>query len=295
MALVNSGLRPYGDVGNLFVYESGGVMNQNQWITNINSRLNNNLSLFAFYTLAYAHSNSDGSGSSPANPYNLAADYGRATIDTRHRFVFGGSMTTLWALRFSPFIIARSGNPFDITAGRDLNGDTQFDDRPAFATDLSRPSVMETKFGNFDTQPLPGSTLIPRNYGNGPTSFTVNLRVSRTFGFGPERSSAAPSGGGGGYGGGGGRGGMRGGGLGGMRMGGGGRGDMFGGGSTTRRYNLTISVSARNLFNNVNYGTPIGNLASPQFGTSNTLAGGFGPGGSVANNRRIEFQARFSF
>ena len=51
-----------------------------------------NVSLFAFYTLAYARSNTDGSGSSPANPYDLAADYSRAAIDTRHRFVLGGSV-----------------------------------------------------------------------------------------------------------------------------------------------------------------------------------------------------------
>ena len=308
-ALPGTGVLPYGNIGNIFLYESAGLMNQNQWITNVNSRLNRNISLFSFFTLAYAHSNTDGSGSSPANPYNIAADYGRAAIDTRARFVLGGSMVAPWALRFSPFIIARTGNPFDITTGRDLNGDTQFDDRPAFATDLTRSSVVKTAYGNFDTNPLPGLPVIPRNYAEGPSSFTVNLRVSRTFGFGASRNQAAanrdggfgggpggdhgPGGGRGGYGGGG-RGGPGGGG--GMRMGGGGMRGMFGdGGNGEHRYNLTVSVSARNLFNHVNLGQPIGNLSSPQFGQSNTLAGGFGPGGSTANNRRLDMQVRFTF
>jgi hypothetical protein len=70
---------------------------------------------------------------------------------------------------------------------------------------------------------------------------------------------------------------------------------MFDGPSSDHRYNLTISVSARNLFNRVNPGQPIGNLSSPLFGVSNSLGGGYGPFGATANNRRIDFQARFSF
>jgi hypothetical protein len=41
---------------------------------------------------------------------------------------------------------------------------------------------------------------------------------------------------------------------------------------------------------------PIGALSSPLFGTSNSIAGGFGPGGGSASaNRRVEFQLRFGF
>ncbi len=67
------------------------------------------------------------------------------------------------------------------------------------------------------------------------------------------------------------------------------------GGSSDHRYNVTLSVSARNILNHVNPGAPVGNLSSPLFGQSTALAGGFGPGGSNANNRRLEFQLRFSF
>jgi len=41
--------------------------------------------------------------------------------------------------------------------------------------------------------------------------------------------------------------------------------------------------------------SPIGNLSSPLFGTSNAIAGGFGPGGSATANRHIEMQVRLSF
>lgn len=93
-----------------------------------------------------------------------------------------------------------------------------------------------------------------------------------------------------------------------MGGGGGGRGPggfgggMFDGGGD-KRFNLTLSVSARNLLNHTNLGMPIGNLSSPLFGQSNTLGGGFGgpggggPGGMMggAGNRRIEIQLRLSF
>lgn len=58
---------------------------------------------------------------------------------------------------------------------------------------------------------------------------------------------------------------------------------------------LTLSVSSRNLLNHLNPGPIIGNINSPLFGESNQLGGGFGAYSDGANNRRLEFQARFSF
>src|SRR2546421_1804587 len=137
-----------------------------------------------------------------------------------------------------------SGNPFNITIGRDINGDTLFTERPAFATDLSKPGVVVTRFGAFDPNPVAGEQIIPRNYGQGPGSIISNLRVSKTFGFGGERQRTAQnqgqgnrgggdrnaSGGGRGGGGGGSRGGGGGFGGGGPRGGGAGGGGGLGGG-----------------------------------------------------------------
>ena len=89
------------------------------------------------------------------------------------------------------------------------------------------------------------------------------------------------------------RGGGYGGGLGGRGLSGGG-GNPFGSGqATNRRYNLTFSISARNLFNTFNPGNPVGNLSSPLFGE--TLSVGGGPFGSASSNRRVDLQVRFSF
>jgi hypothetical protein len=47
--------------------------------------------------------------------------------------------------------------------------------------------------------------------------------------------------------------------------------------------------------NHTNPGTPVGALTSPLFGQATSLFGGVGPGGSTANNRRLEFAVRFAF
>lgn len=293
-------VRPLGTSGNVFQFESSGVFNQHQLVVNVNNRFSRALTLFATYTLNRARSNAEGAGSFPANQYDLTGEYGRSVQDTRHRLFVGGSINALpLGLRLNPFVVMNSGRPFNITVGRDLNGDTIFNDRPAFATDLTRPSVRVTPFGAFDLDPQPGQTIIPRNYGEGPSFFSVNMRLSRTFGFGGEVADARAGAGGGGGGGGGGRGGRGGGGRGGRGGGGGGggQGESFGGGGAQQRYSLTLSLNVQNLFNHTNLGPPVGNLSSPLFGQPTAGAGRFGAGGGnqAAGNRRVDVQLRFSF
>lgn len=291
-----SGVRPFGNIGNIYEYESSGVANQNQLIVTVNSRLNRKFTLFGNYSLNKANSNTDGAGTFPANQYDLSTEYGRSSIDVRQRLFLGGSFSAPWGLRFYPFVIARSGIPFNITTGRDTSGSTVFTERPAFALDPTKPGVVSYNGVLLDPRPAAGEIIIPRNFGAGPAFFSVNLRVSKTIGFGEvpgnsARSSPRQQGG---------RGGEREGRMGGP-FGRPGEGDRGGGGSSReKRYNLTFSVQAQNLFNHTNPGQPVGNLSSLLFGISTQTAGGFGfgPGGnpnSQAGNRVIEAQIRFNF
>jgi len=289
-------MRPFGTPDNIYQYESDGLFNQNQVIANFNVRAGAKLSLFGFYTLNYANSNTAGVGSFPSNSYNLAEDYGRAAFDIRNRVFVGGSWALPRGFRISPFLVASSGTPFNITVGRDLNGDSIFNDRPAFATAPFGANVVRTSYGDFDTNPSASEAPIPINYGTGPGMFSLNLRLSKTFGLGRKTggggvSAGGPGGGPGGPGGG--RGGYGGGGLGGRGLGGGGGG--FGGmaSAVNTRYSLTFSVNARNVFNIVNLAAPVGNLNSPIFGQSNAIVGFFGAGSAA--NRRIDLQAIFTF
>jgi hypothetical protein len=275
----------------LFQYSSEGIFKQNQLIANMNIRAGAKLSLFGFYSLSFANGDTSGAGSVASNSNYLLADYGRASYDVRNRLFFGGMFVVPFGLRLSPFIVANSGMPFNITLPNDLNGDSVYNDRPAFA-DSTTTNPVVTKWGTFDLNAT-GKQPIPINYGQAKPTFTVNLRVARTFGLGPKLekggTNQAGAGGPGGDHRGGGGGGRGPGGFGGF----GGMGGMFGGGSTNRKYSLTVSASARNLLNHVNAAPPSGVLGTELFGQSTSLAGG--PFGEGSANRRIELQMTFGF
>ena len=212
-----------------------------------------------------------------------------------------------WNVTLNPFIIAQAGRPFNITQGNDINRDALFTERPTFGQLQSRCNELNLTASFCNVGSRDPNAIIPRNFGTGPSYFSVNMRVGRNFGFGhtaqaqgrtgdDTRGSGRSSGGGIPAGGMGGGGMVRGGGP------GGGPGGGFGGGGDTRKpYNLNVGINFNNLFNKVNFSTPVGALNSSRFGQSVSTAGGFGGfggggfGGSSAANRRIELQLRFSW
>jgi hypothetical protein len=284
--------RPLGGNNNIYQYDSAGDFQQNQFIVNGSVRVGTRVSLFSYYTLNYANSNTSGTSSFPSHQYDLALDYGRASFDIRQRLFFGGSIGLPYLFRLSPFMVASSGVPFNVTTGADANGDSIFNDRPTYARFQSALAGAAIPGDiSFHCQPASGATEIPVNCGLSPARFSLNLRLSKTFGFGQKAKSAANAGGGpmsggtfgrgpGGPGPGGGRG----------NRGGGG---MFGSESSGQRYSLTFGISARNILNHVNEATPVGVISSPIFGQANSLAGG--PFGSQASNRRVDLQVTFNF
>jgi hypothetical protein len=288
--------RPQPTQGNLFEYESNGRSVQNQLMLNVRTTLNSRISFSANYRLGFSHSDTD--GGSPAYSYDFSGEYGRAGGDTRHYFTMFGNFTLPWNISFNPFVIASSGRPFNITSGLDLNGDSLFNERPTFAELGARCTQLGLTAPYCSVGGNDPNAIIPRNYGEAPGSFVVNLRVGKNFGFG--RAAERASGGGGGMGGDhGGPGGFPGGGGrgGGGMMGGGGRMGGFGG-DARKPYNLNVGINFNNLFNNVNLGAPVGSLSSSRFGQSTNIGGGFGGfggGGGGAANRRIELQMRFSW
>jgi hypothetical protein len=308
-------VRPNPSFGNIFQWESSGVVNMTQLQVGVRNQLNKAVSIFANYVTGKVEGNTDcffggQFNCSPSNSYDLNADFGRLQFFPRHSFFFGGTLgIPKLKISLNPFIVARTGQFFNITTGRDTNGDRLFLERPAFADAQTLPQdLRRTAYGDFDINPKPGQTIIPRNYGEGPGFFSVNLGISRTIGFGDlpgakaAKAAAAPQGGRGGAGGVN-VGGARGGGGGGQRGGGGpppGGGGGFagpGGAGAEKRYNVTFSVNIQNLFNRSNLATPVGNLSSGLFGQSLSTLGGFGEGGGNAAvaNRRITAGIRFSF
>jgi hypothetical protein len=208
---------------------------------------------------------------------------------------------------------ARSGQPVNITTGSDNFGYLTNNTRPVFAT---AGTAGAKTFGGCGTFVDPGTfqgvgyTQIPTNYCTGPAAFALNMRVSKTVGFGKktggrgnrngDNGQGGPGQGGPGQGGPG-QGGPRGGGGGGPRGGGGGPGGGGPGGggrggggvSSGRKYNVVFAAQFQNIFNVADRATPNGTLSSPTFGQLTALAGGqFTTNDAV---RRIQLSASFNF
>ncbi|HUZ93713.1 MAG TPA: carboxypeptidase regulatory-like domain-containing protein [Edaphobacter sp.] len=273
-------------------YQSEGVYRQNELIVNPTIR-KRNFTLFGYYVLNFAKSDTGGINSFPSQPYNIGADYGRATFDRRNRLFLGGNVTLPYNISLSPFIIASSGTPYNVTLGQDLNNDSIFNDRPAFGAAngiaAGQPgSNTIAGCGSFvgpdPNNPTAAFVPIPINYCTGPALFVANIRASKTFGFGPSTRTQNQGGpGGGDHGGHGGHGGP----------GGGGRG-FRSAGNTGKKYNVTFSAQVQNLFNNADYATPNSSLGSAKlFGKSTQLAGG--PYTSSSSLRRISLNMSFNF
>jgi hypothetical protein len=307
------GAYPFGDPLLRVLTESVGVSRTHQIVfsPSVNYK---RLQMFGFYGISYGRDNITGS---PADPYNLRAEWGPSGFsDVRQRATIGSNVTLPWNISLSPFLTASTGVPYNITTGRDTNGDGVSAERPALlggvaAADCHTGNLLyAAEFGCFNLLPAPGTKTISRNYARGPGMIVLNARIARTWSFGARGERSANGGGGfgggrgpGGDGGGRGPGGPGGFGGGGPRMmgpppGGGGRGPggpmfMGGPGGGGGKYNLTVSINAQNVLNHPNFSAPVGDLSSPFFGQSLGLNGGFGGGSTY--NRKIDFQLRFAF
>lgn len=270
---------------NIYQYQSGGFYRQHEIIASGNARFRR-FSLFGFYVYNNARGDTNGTTFSPSNAHDPGQDYGRTAQDVHHRFVLFGNINAPWKMSFSPFLVYNSGTPYNITIGQDLTANNQYNARPTYAASCAEPNVIATKYGCLNTAPFgTGEKIIPYGLGTGPQNVSLNMRVSKVIGIGPR-----VEGGRGGFSGGGhGRGGRGFQGLSG-NQGGPGRIDQ----TVPRKYSLTLSAFATNVFNHQNLGTPNGTLSSQFFGKSQSLAGGFfGP--STPGNRSIFLAADFNF
>jgi Carboxypeptidase regulatory-like domain/TonB dependent receptor len=277
----NSSVRPLGNIGDVYYYESSAKFNDYRFFGGLRRQMSKGFSMFANFGGGRGKTDTDcifGSIANcfPADTYDLSSEYSRVAFIPNGNFFFGGTfILPKLKVNLNPFIVYSMGRPFNIITGRDTNGDGLFTERPAFATAQTDPAnLRQTRFGDFDLAPAPGQELIPRNYGMGPSFFSVNIGISRAISFGnvsapAAKPVAAPSG-----------------------------ARPTNSPAPEKRYTVTFSVNIQNLLNSTNLANPIGNLSSPRFGESTSTAGsfGFGPSGSAAaGNRKIQVQIRFGF
>lgn len=272
----DSAVRPYGNIGDIYYYESSANFNDYRFFGGVRRQMSKGFSVFANFGTGHGMTDTDcifGSIANcfPADSYDVSGEYSRVSFIPGANFFTGGTLILpKLKVNLNPFVIYSTGRPFNIITGRDTNGDGVFTERPAFATAQTDPAnLRQTRFGDFDLAPAPGQELIPRNYGMGPGFFSVNLGISRSISFGDVagQAVAAQSG----------------------------ANKPASGPAPEKRYTVTFSINIQNLLNHTNLTNPIGNLSSPQFGQSISSAGGFGGPGSSAGNRRMQVQVRFGF
>jgi len=232
-----SGVRPFGNSNNTFLFESSGKGLSQTLIFIFRGNVHKRLSLNSRFGIGKVEGDTEGASYFPANSYDLQSEYGRQSYYSTYAGVVSMMYRAPWAITVTPIFRWRSAERFNITTGLDTNGDAIFTERPAFATDPSKPGVVVTRFGAFDLNPAPGQSLIPRNLGIAPGQFQANVRVSKLFGFGTVPRAPGAS------------------------------------GPPDKRLYLLATVQATNLFNSANEGPYIGNLSSPLFDRSNSSGG----------------------
>ena len=288
-AVPTSGVRPLGQAaGNILESQSSGRFINDSLNVSFN-RSTKRFNFWTNYSFGKSRSTDGGTSGSSFDPYDFSNEWGRAGFDTRHFLFAAANYQARHGFNLNLFVVATAGRPFNIITGRDTNGDTFFSERPAFATDLSKPGVIVTPLGALDPNPIPGQRIIPRNFGQGPAFASVNLSLGKTIRFGPPIAPKS------------------------LPAAAGNVVTTSGNVVTTtttppkkpekpvvqRPYQLSFSISANNLLNRTNKGNPVGNMASPAFLKSTTSSNTFffGPGGAGGSggNRQLILRMRFSF
>jgi hypothetical protein len=185
-----TGSRPHPNSGPMLEFDSSGRSNTQELRFSLR-RVLARVSLFGTYTLRSSRSDTDSLYTIAADSRSLQGEYGRAADDERHAAVFGSVLSLPHDWSFSSLLTAGSGRPFNITTGWDNNGDLLFVDRPAVAT-AGAPGVVNTSLGSFDVFPAPGTPVIARNAGQGPSQFVLNAGLAKTFRFGDSQRATRP-------------------------------------------------------------------------------------------------------
>jgi hypothetical protein len=236
-----NGVRPDPSVGNITEIQSNGRRASDRITVATSLRyMPRRIVGNVMYQYANTRNFADGATSLPADSNNPDADWGPAAFDVRHRIFFTVNTPIGWATRANISVQGSSALPYNVTTGRDDNGDTVFNDRP---------------------------DGVGRNRARGASSWATNLRLMKSIGLGGTRAPGGPinmpmpppppaaamqQGPGGG--------------------GGGPQIMIMDGAAMNARYRMDFYAQVSNLFNNVNYNAFIGNQLSSFYGQPTSAA-----------------------
>jgi hypothetical protein len=186
-------IRPSPGAGNIYGIFSNGKAKKTKYSAQL--RFANTGKLYAYFSYSFVKSKNNvvsGSGA-PFDAYDFSQDFAPGTADGMHSLDGYSSYQLPYGFSVGGSYTFHTGGRFNIFTGRDTNGDGFFNERPALATDLSKPGLIQTKYGILDPDPAPGAILIPRNLGRGSKYFSIDANISKTFGVGSEKAKKKPA------------------------------------------------------------------------------------------------------
>ena len=157
-------LRPDPQEGNIYQLESTGASTDKTFKIGMRQRFSI-FNVTANYTLASAYNDVDGAFSLPANNYDLRSDWGRSRLLQKHGFNASVNSRLPFDAYLTTNIEADSGNPYNITTGKDDNHDSEINDRPRG---------------------------MRRNSGEGPRFVNVSFNLSKAFQLGTRDPARNP-------------------------------------------------------------------------------------------------------
>jgi Carboxypeptidase regulatory-like domain/TonB dependent receptor len=143
----------------------------------------------AVYTLSKYIDEGTTNTASPQDLNDRRAERALSLQDQRHRISFSGLFRIpLLEVDIASIVSMGSSRPFNIGAGFDRNLNDIENDRPNFLADIGRPewrrpgSAGATEIRNqLALAPIGSTGNLPRNYGLGPGTRAIDLRVSRSL------------------------------------------------------------------------------------------------------------------
>jgi hypothetical protein len=128
---VKAGVRPNATYGQVAQFLTDGIERYRSLEVRLDRRMANRWQMLVSYTLANARASNIGL---PADQFNRAAEYGYAPADRRSRLTASGTVLLKGDVSVSGILTYMSSLPFEVTAGKDLNGDGVANDRPPGVT-----------------------------------------------------------------------------------------------------------------------------------------------------------------
>jgi carboxypeptidase family protein len=181
--------RPLGMAKNNLQFEASGGVKGRVLFVGVNQAANKRLNIFSGYLYFDFLTDADNAFLAPQSSYDLRGEWAPPVWQTRHRIFLTAMINLPWQSRAAFSFNAASGAPYNITTGRDNNGDGAFNDRPGVIAS-TQPQAILTPFGALDPGAVNGN--LRRNAGTNPANATLDLNLSRTFAFGRPGAAGEP-------------------------------------------------------------------------------------------------------